>query len=83
MKIRLQPTSLVVLALIAGSLSIVGCGSGAENPNYSTEIKKSEEDKAREAQNMAGQKAPGSAPGATAASGGAPGTLTVPGKGGH
>jgi hypothetical protein len=77
MRSYLQPACLLVLALIVGSLLIVGCGSGSEDPNYKTEVKKTDEDVAREAANMRNQKAPGSG-GQNVGNG--PGTLKVPGK---
>jgi len=81
MKLNPQPAFLLALALAGSALTIVGCGSGGDDPNYKPEVKLSEDDKAKEAANMAGQKAPGGiTPGQPASTTGGPGTLKVPGK---
>lgn len=72
----------VLLAALLG-LAVVGCSGGSDfNENYSTDVKLSEEQKAKRDANMAGQQAPGSlTPGQPAT--GQPGGLKLPpGKGG-
>ena len=59
MKKLLQPAFLLALAL--GSVVIVGCGSPDYPADYKAEVKKSDKDKAREAELMKGQKMPGTA----------------------
>ena len=54
--------SLLSLSLIA--IGVVGCGKGEDaDPNYEQKVTLSAEDKAKAQQNMAGQSAPGAAPG--------------------
>lgn len=66
----------VTVGLIVASLAAVLCGcssNGDMDPNYSTEVKLTEEQKAKEKEIMSGQTPPGGVPGG--GPGGAPGAV--------
>jgi len=68
------------LPLILVAAALIGCGDKFDE-NYSTEVKLTPEQQAKEKENMAGQQMPGQAP---ERGGGAPGGLNrdIMGKGG-
>jgi len=49
---------ILLVCVVSGGL-LAGCGSSDADPNYTTEIKKTEADLAREKEVMGGQQAPG------------------------
>lgn len=49
---------IFLVATLGVALLIGGCSSG-DNPEYTTEVKMTEADKAKEKETMAGQQAPG------------------------
>ena len=62
-----------LLAVVALGIVASGCSSSSDNdPNYKTEVTLTPEQQAAEKANMAGQSAPGAAPGQGAAPASAP-----------